>query len=195
MASRPEPIPLHHHAIDNLRFIRATMERAGSFTAVPGTGGIAMGLSAFAAAMAAMSYPGWFLAIWLTEAAVAMVIGLIAMAHKAHGFRVLLASGPARKFALGFAPPLVVGGVLTAALLRANVPELLPGVWLCMYGAAIIAAGAFSVRVVPVMGIGFLCAGIAAMFTPAPWGNAWLASGFGGLHIVFGAIIARRYGG
>jgi hypothetical protein len=195
MASRPGPIPLHNHAIDNLRFIRDTMERAGSFTAVPGTGGIAMGLSAFAAAMLAMSYREWFLTIWLIEAGVALIIGLVGMAHKAKGLRVLLASGPARKFGLGFAPPLVVGAVLTAALLRANVADLLPGVWLCMYGAAIIAAGSFSVRVVPVMGIGFLCAGIAALFTPAAWGNAWLASGFGGLHIVFGTIIARRYGG
>ena len=154
-----------------------------------------MGLSAFAAAMVATSYHDWFLAIWLTEAVVALVIGLIAMAHKAHGVRVLVSSGPARKFGLSFAPPLLVGGVLTAALIQTNAEALLPGVWLCMYGVAIIAGGAFSVPVVPLTGIGFLCAGVAALFTPASWGNAWLALAFGGLHIVFGTIIARRYGG
>lgn len=195
MASRPEPIPLHNHALDNLRFIRDTMERAGSFTAVPGTGGIAMGLSAFAAAMIAMSYPDRFLAIWLAEAVVALAIGLFAMAHKAHGLRSLVSSGPARKFALSFAPPLVAGGVLTAALVRANATDLLPGVWLCMYGVAVIAGGSYSVRVIPMMGIAFLCSGVCALFTPAGWGNAWLAASFGGMHIAFGAVIARRYGG
>ena len=93
-------------------------------------------------------------------------------------------------------PPLIVGVVLTLIAGRVNaVPSLLPGVWLCMYGVAIIAGGAFSVRVIPIMGVGFLCAGIAAFCTPPTWGNAWLASAFGGLHIIFGAIIARRYGG
>src|SRR6476469_4808443 len=113
MASRPQPIPLHDHAIDNLRFIRATMERAGSFTAVPGVGGIAMGLSAFAAAMAVMAHPQSFLPIWLIEAVIALAIGLIAMVSKARGLRIALDSGPARKFALAFAPPLAVGAFLT----------------------------------------------------------------------------------
>jgi hypothetical protein len=195
MASRPQPIPLHDHAIDNLRFIRATMERAGSFTAVPGAGGIAMGLSAFAAAMAVMAHPQSFLPIWLIEAVVALAIGLIAMIHKARGLRIALDSGPARKFALVFTPPLAVGAFLTAAILQAGAGTLLPGLWLCMYGTAIIAGGAFSVRIVPVMGVGFLCAGIAALFSPPAWGNIWLAAAFGGLHIIFGAIIARRHGG
>jgi hypothetical protein len=195
MASRPQPIHLHDHALDNLQFIRATMERAGSFTAVPGAGGIAMGLSAFAAAMAAMAYPQSFLTIWLIEAFVALAIGLGAMIYKARGLRIALDSGPARKFALAFAPPLMVGAFLTVAVLQAGVETLLPGIWLCMYGTAIIAGGAFSVRIVPVMGVGFLCAGAAALFSPSSWGNAWLAAAFGGMHIVFGSVIARRYGG
>ncbi|HYI92542.1 MAG TPA: hypothetical protein VEX68_03285 [Bryobacteraceae bacterium] len=195
MASRPEPLPLHDHAIDNLRYIRATMERAGSFTAVPGSGGIVMGLSAFAAAMAAMTYSESFLAIWICEAVVALLIGTFAMAQKARAMKVSMASGPARKFALGFTPPLLVGVVLTLAALRANVPTLAPGIWMCMYGTGIIAGGAFSVSIIPVMGIGFVSFGVAALFTPASWGNAWLAAAFGGLHIVFGSIIARRYGG
>jgi hypothetical protein len=154
-----------------------------------------MGLSAFAAAMAAMAYPQSFLTIWLIEAFVALAIGLGAVIHKARGLRIALNSGPSRKFALAFAPPLMVGAVLTLAVLQSGIATLLPGVWLCMYGTAIIAGGAFSVRIVPVMGIGFLCAGVAALFSPSSWGNAWLAAGFGGLHIIFGAAIARRYGG
>ena len=183
MASRPQPIPLQDHALDNLRFIRATMERAGSFTAVPGTGGVIMGLSAFAAAMSVMAYPQSFLSIWLTEAVVALAIGLGSMIHKARGLRIALDSGPARKFALAFAPPLMVGAVLTVAVLRAGIEALLPGLWLCMYGAGIMAAGAYSVRIIPFMGVGFLCAGVAALFSPPAWGNIWLAAAFGGLHV------------
>jgi hypothetical protein len=195
MASRPGPLPLQDHAIDNLRFIRATMERAGSFTAVPGTGGIFMGLTALFAAMAAGSFPEYFLGIWMAAAGVATIIGFAATVQKARATKVDLDSTPARKFALSFAPPIVVGAILTLALLRLNVTELLPGTWLCLYGTAVIAGGAFSVRIVPLMGIGFVCTGAAALFTPASWGNTWLAIGFGAGHVIFGTIIARRYGG
>ena len=195
MGLRSRTVPLQDHAIDNLRYIRATMERAASFTAVPGTGGIFMGLTALFAAMAAMNFPEYFLGIWMTAAVVASTIGLASIVHKAREMKVELDSAPARKFALAFAPPIAVGAVLTLALLRMNVTELLPGTWLCLYGTAVIAGGAFSVRIVPLMGIGFLCTGAAALFTPAAWGNTWLAIGFGAGHVIFGAIIARRFGG
>jgi len=145
--------------------------------------------------MAVMAYSQLFLAIWLIEAVVALAIGLGTMIHKARGLHIALDSGPARKFALAFAPPLLVGAVLTLAVLRAGVEALLPGLWLCMYGAGIMAAGAYSVRIIPFMGIGFVCAGVAALFSPPAWGNLWLAAAFGGLHVIFGSIIARRYGG
>lgn len=195
MASRPQPIPIHDHALDNLRFIRATMERAGAFTAVSGGGGIAMGGSALLAAGVAIRFPDYFLLIWMLEAAIALLIGGIAMARKARRMQVSLASVPARKFSLGFLPPLFAGAVLSIALLRAGVPQLLHGVWICMYGVSVLAGGAYSVRIVPAMGVGFMAFGVGALLTPASWANLWLAASFGGLHIVFGAIIGRRYGG
>jgi hypothetical protein len=195
MASRPGPLPLHDHAIDNLRFIRDTMERAGSFTAVPGVGGIFMGLVAVFASMAAMNFAEYFLPIWMGAAVVAMAIGVAATVQKARAMQVSLDSGPARKFALAFAPPVVVGALLTLAFVRMGVTDLLPGTWLCLYGTSVIGGGAYSVRVVPLMGIGFVLTGAAALFSPGSWGNTWLAIGFGAGHIVFGTIIARRYGG
>jgi len=196
-AARAEPVSLQTHAMDNLRFIRETMERAGSFTAVPGWGGVAMGASALIAAGVAAYQPSperW-LATWLLEAAFAMVLAVLAIRRKAKAAQGPVLSAPARRFVLSFAPPLIVGGLLTAVLYRAGILAAIPGTWLLLYGTGVVTGGAFSVRVVPVMGLCFMFIGAVALFCPLTWGNALLAAGFGGLHLIFGAIIARRYGG
>jgi hypothetical protein len=194
--SMAAPQPLAEKALDNLRYIRATMERAGSFTAVPGWGQVAVGITALAAALAAarqQSTLNW-LVVWLAEAILALAIGGWTMVHKARAVNDTLLSGPGRRFGLSFLPPLVVGGLLTVALYFGGARPLLPAVWLLLYGTGVVTGGAFSVRVVPVMGLGFLALGAVALFTPT-LGNWLLAAGFGGLHIVFGFWIARRYGG
>jgi hypothetical protein len=196
-SSRPVLVPLEDRAADNLRFIRETMERAGSFTAVPGWGGAAIGFTALAAAAIA-SYqptPARWIFVWLAEAALAMVLAVLAVARKARAARLPLFSGPGRKFALGFAPPMIVGALLTAALYRDGDLRLLPGMWLLLYGTAVVSGGSFSVRVVPMMGICFIALGAAAAMSPAAWGNAYMMAGFGGLQILFGLIIAQKYGG
>jgi hypothetical protein len=188
---------LHDRAMDNLRFIRETMERAGAFTSVPGWGGIGVGLTALAAAVLAARQPTveLWLATWLAESTVALVIGGSALARKAHAANDPILSGPARRFGLSFLPPMVAGGLLTIALYRAGVPQALPATWLMLYGAGVATAGAFSVRIVPVMGLCFMLVGAVALFGPAAWGNWCMAAGFGGLHLVFGGVIARRHGG
>jgi hypothetical protein len=193
----PEPIGIQSHAIDNLRYIREAMERAGSFTAVPGWGGVGMGVSALVAAVIASrqrQLMPW-LAVWMGEAVVALVIGLVTMTRKARAHRQEIFSAPARKFALSFAPPLLVGAILSLVMYRVGLWQTLPGTWLSLYGTGIITAGTFSVRVVPVMGVCFVLLGSAALFMPPEWSDAVLAAGFGGLHIGFGLFIARRYGG
>jgi hypothetical protein len=196
-SARPVLVPLEDHAADNIRFIRETMERAGSFTAVPGWGGAAIGFTALAAAAIAAHQPAaarWIFT-WLGEAALAMVLAVLAVAQKAHAARVPLFSGPGRKFALGFAPPMIVGALLTAALYRDGDLRLLPGMWLLLYGTAVVSGGSFSVRVVPMMGVCFIVLGAAALASPASWGNGYMMAGFGGLQILFGLIIAQKYGG
>lgn len=198
LRTRPEEPPaLQLHALENLRFIRETMERSGSFTAVPGWGGAAIGVTAIVAAIVAARQPtaqAW-LATWLAEALGAMLVGVWATAKKVRAANVPILSGPAQKFALSLAPPLVAGALLTAALAHAGLYATLPGMWLLLYGAGVMTAGAFSVRIVPVMGICFMLVGTVALFSPPAWGNWFLGAGFGALQVVFGIVIARRYGG
>ncbi len=189
--------PLHHHAAENLRFIRDTMERAGAFTAVPGWGGVGMGLTALAAAGLAAAQPAadrWLL-VWLAEGWLAFAIGGVAMVRKAGRLDTPLTAKPGRRFLLAYAPPILVGALLTLALYRLGLIALLPAVWLLCYGAAVMAGGALSVPAVPVMGGCFLALGLAALFAPASAGDWLLAAGFGGVHIGFGIYIARRHGG
>lgn len=196
-AVRPEPIPIDARAADHLRYIRETMERAAEFTAVPGWGGVTMGLTALgAAALAArQTSPRAWLAVWLAEVFVAVAIAAPAAATKARRANSSLFSGPGRKFVLSFAPPIVVGGLLTWALFELGAVPALPGVWLLLYGTAIVTGGAFSVRVVPIMGLCLMAVGAAALFAPASWGNLFMAIGFGVVQIAFGLWIALRYGG
>jgi hypothetical protein len=188
---------MHAHAIDNLRYIRQTMERAGSFTAVPGTGGILMGAIALVASMLAGRTDAvvpW-LAIWVAAALAALTTGVIFATRKAHAAKMPLLSGPGRKFIIGLVPPMAAGAIVTAALYRVGIPGLIPGAWMLFYGTGVLTGGAASVRVVPVMGACFMLMGTVALFAPAAWGNSLMAAGFGGLHILFGTIITVKYGG
>ena len=200
---KPAPRPsagapaLHARAMDNLSFIRSTMERATAFTAVPGWGGVAMGVTALAAAAVARVVPsrGEWLMVWLAASALALSIGGWSMAAKARKAGTSVFSDSGRRFVLSYLPPLVVGALLTIVLARAGLYSALPGTWLLLYGTGVVTGGAFSVRVVPVMGFCFMALGALALLAPTAWGDWLMAFGFGGLHIVFGLIIARRYGG
>ena len=205
MSSLPEPmrpaprapIPIDARAADHLRYIRETMERAAEVTAVPGWGGVAMGITALVAAYFASRQltPDRWLSIWLIEAFVAVVIAASAAATKAHRANARLLSGPGRKFLLSFAPPIVVGGLLTYALSHAGLHSLLPGVWLLLYGTAIVTGGAFSVRAVPIMGLCIMLLGAGALFVPLAMGDFFMALGFGFVQVGFGVWIAQRHGG
>lgn len=184
-------------AIDNLRFIRETMERSTHFTAVPGYGGVLMGATAAAAAYIASVQPSYreWLIVWLTEAFLAFAIGLLAMWQKSKIAGESLVSAPARKFAYSFVPPMVAGVALTYGLWKYGHFEMMAPTWMLLYGAAIVTGGASSVRIVPVMGWLFMAVGAAAFALPAAYGNYLMGATFGLLHVIFGAIIGKRYGG
>jgi hypothetical protein len=192
-----KPVALSDRAIDNVRFIREMMERSAHFTAVPGYGGMLMGVTAIVAAyIAAQQADGrGRLIVWLTEAFLAFAIGILAMWQKSKLAESSLLSAPARKFAFGFAPSVICGAAITLGLWRYAQYDLMVPVWLLLYGSAVVTGGAFSVRIVPVMGWIFIGLGAVAFALPAAFGNYLMALSFGVVHIIFGAIIAKRYGG
>ena len=197
---RPHPVPtpaLHLRALDHLRFIRETMEGAAFFTAVSGLGEIAVGVTAVGAAWLAarQSTPGAWIAVWLLDALIGALLSIGAIVWKARRRDISLVSGPVRRFALGLLPPFLAGGMLTAVLFSQGSYAVLPGLWLLLYGTGVVTGGAYSVRIVPVMGLAFMALGALALIAPPAWGDAFLAAGFGGLHILFGAVIAWRHGG
>ena len=194
---KKEPPALHDRAMDNLQYIRETMERASAFTGIPGWGQVAIGVTALASSFIAAqqkSFANW-LAIWCAEAVVALLIAGWSMDRKARAAKMPLLSGPGRKVAFSLSPPLFAGGLVTVVLFRAGLTNAIPGLWLLLYGTGVVTGGMFSVSAVPIMGLCFMAFGAAAFLAPAGFANWFMAAGFGGLHIVFGVIIARRYGG
>jgi hypothetical protein len=183
--------------MEDLRFIRRTMENGNAFTAVPGWGGVGMGVTALAAAAiaAGRATPEGWLGVWAAEAVVAAGIGTWAIERKARRVGLPVLSGTGRKVLLGFTPPALAGIVLTLALWQAGTTRVIPGVWLLLYGVAVVAGGIFSVRVVPLMGGCFMVLGTVALLLVPDARDTLMAVGFGGLHVVFGAIIARGHGG
>ena len=200
MASQPTP-PTHptalgDRALENLSFIRNTMERATAFTGVPGWGGVAMGGTALiATAVAANTTTSreW-LGVWLAEGVLAFLIGAWSLGRKSRRLQGSAFTRPARQFLLSFAPPVLAGAVMTAVLWEAGQARLLPGTWLLLYGTGVVTGGAFSVRAVPLMGMLLIGIGAVALFWPV-WGLAGMAIGFGGVQVAFGVYIARRHGG
>jgi hypothetical protein len=191
------PRSISSHAADDLTFIRSAMQRSSAFTAVPGAGGVvtgAIGLIA-AAVSARQPTPDRWLGTWLLAAVAAVIVELAAMIWKARRAGLTLTGTNARRFALGIAAPLVAGAAITYELWTVRMFTMMAPVWLLLYGTGVLGGGMFSVPVVRVVGMCFMAAGIAAVLTPSGLGTMWLAIGFGGLHVGFGAYIARNHGG
>jgi hypothetical protein len=184
-------------AMDNLRFIRETMEAAGTFTAVSGWGQVVIGMTAILAALLAdrQTTPLEWVLVWTAEAVLAGIISVWFMYHKAKSASLPLLTASARKLLFSFTPVFVVGLMITYAFVKSDLQDLLPAVWMLLYGTGVVAAGAFSVRIVPVMGAAFIALGGLALFAPATWNTPVMIAGFGGVHIIFGFLIARRHGG
>lgn len=192
-----KPVDMHSHAMDNLRFIRLAMESSASFTSVPGWGAIVIGCTAILAGLLAAkpALAEHWLLVWVGDAVLALGIGAWFMSRKAKELGVRLSKGVGRRFLFSVTPPLVAASVLTVALQGSDGVRWIPGLWLLLYGSGVVSGGTFSVRPVPIMGLCFMVLGALTLWAPPAWANGLMVLGFGGLHILFGAIIARRHGG
>jgi len=208
-ANLPEhrpPVKLHDRAADNLAFIRQTMLRASAFTAVPGWGIVAMGVIASAGAYGAALRlsPDWWIWAWIAVATAGCLVGAATTVWKGLRMDQPIWTGAGRRAIFSFCPAILAGMMVTEMFYQHHLEILLPGMWLMLYGVAVCAAGAFSVRVVPLMGLVFMLLGAVAFLTrhdtapilgPLTMADAILAAGFGGIHILFGLVIAWRHGG
>ncbi len=190
-------------ALESLQVIRETMERTAQFTALPGRGIMLVGATALITSVVAARYTHlmsrWILT-WVLEAPIAAAIAVVAGYRKSSRLNLPLWSGPGRRMLVALAPPIFAGAVLTLALFMNNyqfrLASVIPGMWLLLYGAGLMAAGAHSVPPIPVMGAAFLALGALVLAANAPFlMNTAMAIGFGGLHLAFGWYIARKHGG
>lgn len=192
-----EPVFLPDRAMENLQFIRQTMERATAYTGISGTGLIIVGFTALMAAWVAsrQEMVAHWIFVWMAEAVVAIGISSFLMFKKSNRLQLPIWTETARRFVLSFTPPMLAGALLTTVFYQHGFTDLIPGIWLLLYGTSVIAGGTYSVQIVPVMGLCFMLLGVFALLGPVTWGQALLAGGFGGLHVLFGLWIARKYGG
>ena len=184
-------------AENQIKYIRDVMSRATTFTAVPGKGMIGMGviaLVATAVALASLETLMWLYA-WAGAVVVAPVLGFTLLVRKARRTGTSLRSGVGQKFILSFTSCIFVGFLLSIGLWSIDHLELMPGVWMLMYGVGTLTGGSLSIKVIPILGVLFIVFGAIALFMPLFWSNVLMGVTFGGLHLIFGTIITRNYGG
>jgi hypothetical protein len=201
------PIALEAVALEHLSFIRQTMARSAPLTAVSGWGMVAMGVAAIAGGYVAAlrRTPDWWIWTWLAVAAIGCLAGFVTTVFKGRRLNAPFFPDVLWRFALNLFPAILAGVVITELFYERNLDALMPGLWLMMYGVGVVTGGAFSIRILPIMGACFMVLAVSAWYPPVDvWtpvigslrvADIYLMGGFGALHIVCGFIIARRYNG
>ena len=192
-------------AHENLQYIRKTLDAAGRFTAVPGKGLMAAGVATFGGVACNLLITGapWgggplrqrALEVWGIVLVLSLAIVSYGIYRKSQLTQTRLQAPLMRKLLWSLCPALFVGGILTHLAVRTHNPGWLPAIWLGCYGAAVTNGGLVSVAPVRYLGLSLLAAAAGATLSPERLGLAWLALGFGWLHLVFGAYIAWRHNG
>src|ERR1700722_18546316 len=145
-AQSEAPVAIESRALGTLAYIRTSIESSSSMD-VPGMAGIVMGLIGVLATIVVSQprfAPHW-LAIWLIAAAAALLLGgaLVARQIARRGHTRYL--GPTRKFLLCLCPALLAGAVLTWVLWTVRMTSVIPGMWLLLYGCAVLSASTVTI--------------------------------------------------
>lgn len=190
------PIPIESRALGTLAYIRASIEASGSM-AVPGMAGIVMGAIGILATLVTSlpRFAAFWLPVWLVFAGIALLVGGAMMAREAAQSGHARYLGPVRKFLFCLCPALLAGAVLTLVLWHAGSTNLIPGVWLLLYGCAVLSASTVTIartmRLICIMGALFMLLGLLAFAAPVSSHILILGMGFGALHSIFGALIGQ----
>jgi hypothetical protein len=192
-------------ARENLIYIRKTLEAAGQFTAVPGKclmiaggmalAGVAVNLFVTGAPWNPASSAERALAVWGVVLAVSLGVVSLGIYRKSQQTGTRIKAPLMRKLLWSLSPALFVGALLTSFAVRAHHLEMLPAIWLGCYGTAVVNGGLVSVAPVRYLGLCLLAVAAGSALFPEDMGLAWMAIGFGWLHLVFGAYIAWRHNG
>lgn len=178
-------------ALQNLAFVRETMENAGAFTTVPGWGMVAIGFSAMVTSFITIfiSNPVIWMSIWILEAIIAIAIGLTSISLKNNKLGLTILHGIGLRFMINLCIPILAAVPLSFVLWKHNLTFHMPDVWLLLYGTSIITAGSYSLRLVLFMGCSFFALGCIGMLFPVIPKDALMFFGFGVFHCLFGMLI------
>lgn len=189
-------------AVEQLRIIRAVMERATVFRALSGETALIGGAAALAAAWLSEGRLGWSWAFWWL-----LGLALVLAFNVFQIFRMKTANhrpfwSPGLRVAVrGALPSLIAGGFLGLLFVRSGADKPAACLWILHYGLALLAIREFAPKSMVwlgwafvIFGVGSLAGVTAVVDVLAGWventnGSRLMAIAFGGFHLIYGALI------
>lgn len=135
-----------------------------------------------------------YFAVWFVCCAASVLVNYGAIAHWYVNDATARDRWQTTTVGLSMIPALVLGAMLSFALLRANLFAFLPGVWYGCYGVGLFASRTMVPRAVVPIAAAFMVAGMSLLFVPAALALQWwvLPLGFGAGQLGIGFIIMRE---
>jgi len=193
--------------------IQRIMERATLWTLLPGAAALVGGILVLAgcavsvamirsldfAQMLSLTLNGQivFCVMWFAIGLIGLVLEVALTARAAKRMELSPTVRSARVAAFSMTPSVIVAMVLTVKFLiplepRPEEIQYIVPVWMMLYGTGVYTAGLFSIRPPRVLGLAFICMGVAALLAFQEYGVVSAALSFGLLHIIFGLYILRK---
>jgi hypothetical protein len=176
-------------AEQTLSVIRTLMERSTRYTNLSGHAGIAAGALTLLGSGLRHWYDMPFLPTWLGVLLAACVANVLFAAGMARANGEPLWTRQAQTVLLSLTPAFAAGLVLTAVLARMGLDLLLPGVWMLLWGVGALAMSFFTPRIISLLGVAFMVAGVLALFAPPANDALSMAMTFGAIHLVYGGVL------
>jgi hypothetical protein len=160
---------------------------------IPPAAGIAVGTVGLAATVltSVAAFRSLWLPIWLVAAVTGACLGALSLtgpSDSAIQSRHVIA---VFRMYSRLLPSLFAGAVLTAVLWHTGLTRAVPGVWLLLYGCALIQASSVASGGMALLGSLFALLALVAFCAPQSGQLPILGIGFGELHILYGVVTLR----